>query len=361
MSTDVERPTIIDIRDAHDDLERLDGWVDAGLLTAEQADAIREHERDRLATMPPPALLAPPSDGPDVEPAPPPPQRRISLVAEALGYLGVALVGVAATILLTEIWEQLRYGARLGLVVVLTLVVGGAGAYARRADEPAFQRLASFSWALTIGGIGWLAFLLGGENGIGLGEERLGLAVVGSMAAGAWALYRLEPRWLQHVVTYATTLSFVVVLLLQPEGEIGPFYFGVALTALALVWVLLGAARMLPPDPASQWVGLLGLLIGLNVLSVGQHQNVGLIVALVATAGLLLTGVVAERTLYLGFGAAAVFLFVPQTVFYFFGDTLGAPVVLLIVGVLLLATALGVVRLRGAVEEPRHEGEEVVS
>src|SRR3989304_3770281 len=74
-------------RRASDDLGgRLLRWVDASLITSEQAEAIRAFEE---------------------VPAEP---RRVPLIAEALGYLGAALALAAGAA---------RLGARGGAVVVL--------------------------------------------------------------------------------------------------------------------------------------------------------------------------------------------------------------------------------------------------
>jgi len=75
------------------------------------------------------------------------------------------------------------------------------------------------------------------------------------------------------------------------------------------------------------------------------------------TAGVLLTfSVTLRNTILLGFGAAGIFIFVPQIIFEYFGDTIGVPLALFLTGVVLLGGALLVARLRTeVVSEPRVE------
>ena len=54
-------------------------------------------------------------------------------------------------------------------------------------------------------------------------------------------------------------------------------------------------------------------------------------------------------------GAAGLFISVPRLVFELFADTLGAPVTLLAVGLLLILLAVGLARVRGLAVEVRRE------
>ncbi|MDR9452235.1 MAG: hypothetical protein RI637_13580, partial [Acidimicrobiia bacterium] len=74
-------------------------------------------------------------------------------------------------------------------------------------------------------------------------------------------------------------------------------------------------------------------------------------------AGALLAFSVGLRnTMLLGFGAGGIFIFVPQIIFEYFGDTIGVPLALFLTGVVLLGAALLIARLRTeVVAEPDTE------
>jgi threonine dehydratase len=111
--------------------DRLDAWVDAGLVSPEQAQRIIAFEADgsrhtgwspavesisrRSAAAPlgrhPPGIRHP---------------NRTS-IAEAIGYVGAALALGAISLLLGQLWADLLVGGRLALVGVLTVAVFGAG------------------------------------------------------------------------------------------------------------------------------------------------------------------------------------------------------------------------------------------
>ncbi|HEX9888137.1 MAG TPA: hypothetical protein VGA69_01565, partial [Nitriliruptorales bacterium] len=278
--------------------------------------------------------------------------RRIPLFGEALGYLGGMLVAIAGGLLLAEHWDRLRYGAKLALVALLAVVLFSAGASLRNVLEPAAQRLVGFSWALTVGAVAWLVGLVGGRDGWALEEAPQALLVSAVAAILAAVLWAWHVRWQQHAVTFVAVTAVLVSLLSLPSHPPDPFFYGVAVAALSVVWVLLGEARLLQPPIVARWVGLLGLLAGLRVMPSEGYVGQGLVIGMVAALVLLGLGVLAELPLLLGFGSVGVFLFVPQAVFHFFGDTLGAPVALLLVGLLLIGTALLVVRARpGATRE----------
>ncbi|MGH2579340.1 MAG: DUF2157 domain-containing protein [Actinomycetota bacterium] len=82
-----------------------------------------------------------------------PRQGRISLLTEAVGYVGAILVLAGAGVAIAQRWEDLTDGARLGLVAGLTLFFLGVGYFTRRSTEPAYIRLTSVVWLIGTAGI----------------------------------------------------------------------------------------------------------------------------------------------------------------------------------------------------------------
>jgi hypothetical protein len=307
----------------------LRAWVTAGLIDEDQAKAILSHEAE-------------PSD-----------ERRVPLIAEVLGYLGGSLALIAAFILAGEFWPDLESWARLLLVGAGTAAFLAAGWFIKDTDNEAILRLSSFSWALGTVGVAFFFGLLSNDV-FDAGEETTALAAsVAAMVVG-YILYRLSPRSLQQLLLGGAAVSASLSALAhldQPPEE----FFGLAVWAIAVAWLLLTWGEHLQPRTTGYALGSFGALLGPQVMRFNDSawpMLLGL-----ATAGALLTLSVGLRnTVLLGFGAAGIFIFVPQIIFEYFGDTIGVPLALFLTGIVLLGAALLVARLRTeVVSEPEME------
>jgi hypothetical protein len=94
----------------------LDEWVDAGLITREQADRIEAYQSARRDRRPRVTLA----------PALPASSGR-SLVVEALGYLGGVIMLVGAGLLVGLYWAGIPVALRLVLIAVTATALIGAG------------------------------------------------------------------------------------------------------------------------------------------------------------------------------------------------------------------------------------------
>src|SRR5687768_1081263 len=314
------------------DLERrLSAWVERGLITSDQAQAIRAAEE-----------TGPPGD------------RGPSLAATALGYLGASVALVGGIVAVSREWTELGTAARLAISAGATLVVFAAGLLARRSGHPALRPLDGFLWFLSAAGAAFTAGLVGHDV---LDLEARSFFLMGGLAAAAWALplWRIRPGTLLEmafVAGLATTLESVLEHLPGPPDE----FHGLPTWGLGAVLALLGWGRLLFGTRGTFALAGVLLLLGAQVLSFGWRPA-GLAVG-IATAIVLLAASVPLRSMaHLGFGAAGVLLFLPQIVFEYLGDTLGAPLALLVSGIALLAGAFLAARLTGRVrgEEGRPE------
>lgn len=121
-----------------DDLrEKLEEWTAAGLLSPDQAAAIRAHEGTPVPT-----------------------GGRLSRVGEALRYLGAAFVVSAGAVLLGDFWAALTVMAQVTLIAVIVLVLLGAGAWLRGGSDPAVSRLVGVLWFGSVAGMVVLAHVL---------------------------------------------------------------------------------------------------------------------------------------------------------------------------------------------------------
>ena len=307
------------------DLEqRLARWMAAGLVTAEQADAIRAAERS----------------------APGAGEAGTSMAATALGYLGAAVVLVGGIVAASREWSELATAARLALALGATLLLLVGGLVARRKEHPALRSMDGFLWFLSAGGAAFTAGLVAHEV---LGVETRSTTLFAGAAAAAWGapLWRLRHSAIQEVAVVAGLGVFVEALLAHLPGPPDELH-GLPLWGLGAVWAILAWGRVLSRRASPALAGV-ALLLGAQILSFGW-RGPGLAIG-IGTAGALLGASVALRsTVLLAFGAAGVLVFLPQIVFEYLGDTLGAPLALLVCGTAILGAAFAAARLRRSVD-----------
>lgn len=313
--------------------QRLRAWVDADLISPQQAAAIRGHEQAGTG----------PRERRDVG------GRRATLV-EAIGYLGAALAVVAGGLVIGQYWPQIAPWGRVVLTATLTLAVGAAGAALRGSAQPPVQRLVGLLWFATSVGT---AFVVGvaAEGLAGAADRDQWLAVAVAVLVVSAVLHRLWPRSLQLVALAGGTVGTALAAVAYPHAAVAPLAVGLLVWALGVAWVLLAAGGWLLPATTGQVLGLLGVGAGAQAAATGDHIAAGLLLALVSTALVLWAAAAAGSTLLLGFAVAGVVLFVPQAVFHFFGDSLGAPLALLLTGLLLVAAAVGLALLRREIDD----------
>jgi hypothetical protein len=320
------------------DLERrLERWVRAGIITAEQATAIREAEgapgEARAATAP--------ADG-EARPG----ESTPSLAATALGYLGASVALVGGIVAASREWSRMPTGARLAVAAGAALALLVAGFIARRRRHPALRSLDTFLWFLSAGGAAFTAGLVAHDV---LDLETRSISLASGAAAAAWAapLWRLRRGALQEIAVFAGLAVFLEAVLAHLPGPPDGLH-GLPLWGLAAAWALLGSGRVLPRAGSSSTLAGAGLLLGAQILSFGW-RGAGLCLGITTAVAMLAASVALRSQSLLGFGAAGVLLFLPQIVFEYLGDTLGAPLALLVTGIVLLAGAFLTARLKGGV------------
>ncbi len=307
--------------------EPLDRWVDAGLLTPEQAERIEAFEAERRTGQP----LAT--------------GDRLTSPAEAIGYVGAALALGAVALLLSDLWDELLTGGRLALVTALTVAVFGAGLALRTASSRAMQRLTSVLFTATVAGVGWVAGVLASDV-LTLETERVMLSVGASMFVVALVLYRWRPGALLQLATLGSALLTAGTALGQAELTPDPEWFGLTLGGVGLAWFLLAVGSWLAPRLLAEVTGALAVLLGVQVASFGDARVAALVVGVVIAGGLVALAVQADQLHHLVIGALALFVVTPQLVFEVFGDAIGAPATLLLLGLLLVLLAVGLGRAR---------------
>lgn len=305
------------------DLERrLERWVESGLITSEQAAAILAAERETAA---------------ESEPGP-------SLAATALGYLGASVALVGGVVAASREWSEMATGSRLALAGGATLLLLAAGFFARRRDHPALRSLDGFLWFLSAAGAAFTAGLVGHDV---LEFETRTISLLAGLVAALWGflLWRIRPGPLLGIAMVVGLAVFLEALLAHLPGPPDELH-GLPLWGLGAVLALLGWGRLLFRGPGSFALAGVLLLLGAQILSFGWRPA-GLTLGIGTAAALLAVSVLLRSMAHLGFGAAGVLVFLPQIVFEYLGDTLGAPLALLVSGIAILAGAFLTARLGG--------------
>jgi FtsH-binding integral membrane protein len=266
-------------------------WVRSGLLTPEQADAIRLLEASAV------------------------PKVRLPIVAEVAAYLGSVLALMAGGVVVVQQWDEITVVGRAALGVVIALTGFLAGRWMIRIDEPGSRRLGGFLWTLGVGGVALTCGVVADHLGLDAGEEdgSLLLAIgVPVLAVGvglwrnldrplqllsAWAGVAITlvgigqeigiETWEAGLVTWAAGVSFGVVAL---WGPIRPRTFALVV-ATAVAWfgamVLIDWNERLAP-PLAALTAAAAVAVGIRdellpVLVVGVLGFLSAIQALLST------------------------------------------------------------------------------
>ena len=311
--------------------ERVKNWQEAGLVTADQAEAIRAHEG--LAE-----------------------RRRVS-PREIFLYIGGLFVLMAGAFGLQVLWADLRWLGHVVVIAVATLILWAVGEALRRREGALLKRAAQASWMVAA----WLTAILIGVTltewpGLDLKGGWLPIwAGLGALPLAVIALLLLPG--LPQGLAVGTLAWFVANSVSDMVGET----WGEIRWALYLPWLVVGAVLLAGAEVARRREK--GSLVGLfNLFGAWSCLFWALVISMSPTVGgpslawdvlllieslIFIAWSVARQSRALLF-SGAFWLCVAITLinFEYFKDQLGLPVVLLITGVAFIAIGLGVDRLR---------------
>lgn len=288
-------------------------WVSAGIIDEAQAEAI---------------LAAEPGAGPS----------RSALLAEVLAYLGSALVVAAVAVLVGDRWNEFSSLLQVLLVAAATAAGLGAGALARGRPGDAFARVTSVLWLASLGGVAGLCALVLGERNLDVpGDVAALVTVVVTLAVGV-ALYALHRGALQLVPVVGLSAA-VAPLALQLTGtEYQPAY-GTLVLAAGAAWLAQSFRPVLRPGPVGFVAGGVVAYTGCMIVA-DEWVTFGLALAVVGALGLVLVSLRTRELVHLFVGAVGLFITLPRFAVEVFGESVGAPLALLAVGVVVIAVAV---------------------
>jgi uncharacterized membrane protein len=312
------------IRAFMDELDQmLQRWEASGIITAAQAEEIRRHETSVR------------------------PKQRIPLIAEALGYLGTALVLSAVIALAAQLWSELHVAVRITILLAVTALLIFAGWSIRNSVEPAFRRLASFLWLAAVAGAGYLADVVATdaldiETGFPI---TIGLTMT-ALAAALWSLRTTAPQ----LIGVFAGLSFLIAGISDVLG--GDDAFGILLWGVGVVALISARANFISPERTAYSLSSIAVLVGAQWAAFELFITTnrwGLALGLASALALQGLSVAWHNLVLLAFGSAGVLLFMPQIIDEYFGEAIGGTTALLVSGVALIVVALVTVRLRDRV------------
>jgi hypothetical protein len=310
-------------------LSHVRTWEELGLISPEQERAIIEFEGRRPET-----------------------RRGVPPITEVIGYLGAALAIAAGVVLIGPRWDEIDHLWRVlgaGGIAAATFV---AGWLLRRNDEPAIGRLAAVLWTLSAGAIAATMALLAFDVPADHEPAMWGGFAVGlTVAAYAFVLNLLRPSVPLALVVYGGVLGTIggaggwAVEAGWTWFDEHPWWFGVAMLAVSVLWIAAGRLGALRPAGAVMGIGVAGAIWAPQFVVAGW-TGFGLVLGVAVAVAMLVTSVAWHRTEMLVLGALGLFGYLVGAIVYFLKDTVGLPVALLLCGLVLLGVAIATARLR---------------
>jgi hypothetical protein len=270
---------------------------------------------------------------------------RISLLTEAVAYIGAVLLLAGGIAAVGRRWDELGGWGRVGILSGAGVLFLAAGILVRRASEPALQRLAGVMWFLSVacagGAVGFAMYDVYGSTGaVTVLAVGLGATVY---AAALWLVRR---RAAQNAALFGGLVIAICGTIATGAGGSGPvpaLAYALPLWGFGLGWSWLGWHRYVEPIWVTMPCGVILALVAPG-LAAGEH---GWLYAIgIATAAAAMAASVPLRnTPLLALGTLAMFGYLTPAAIRYFRQSLGVPAVLAVTGALILGLAVVSARL----------------
>ena len=270
--------------------------------------------------------------------------RRISLLTEAVGYIGAVLVFAGAIAAVGQQWHHISDWGRVGVLAAIAAVFLLAGFLVRGIREPAIQRLADVMWFLSVAGAAGAAGFAAQASGISAAVTALAVGACITMYSAA--LWLARPHALENFALFTGLIVTTCSVIFTIDNSPPALPFALALWGLGILWIGLGWRRYAEP----LWVTVpSGVILALFAPSIAAGQYGWLYAVGIVTAAAAMTASVRLRnTPLLALGSLAMFGYVTSVVVQYFRESIGVPGALAITGVLILGLAVVTARLMRA-------------
>ena len=276
--------------------------------------------------------------------------RRISLLTEAVAYVGAILILAGSIAAVSQRWHNITAWGRVGILAGAAVLFLLTGIIVRRVHEPAIQRLVDVVWFLSVAGlagaIGFAAYDVYGNT-----AQVTALAVGIGITVYAGALWLVRQHALQNLALFTGLIVTICAAIVTIDNSPPSLAFALALWGFGLAWVGLGWRRYVEPLWVTVPSGVLLALIapGLAAGEYGWIYAIGIATAAAAMAA----SVPLRNTPLLALGTLAMFGYVTGVVVRYFHQSLGVPGALAVTGVLILGLAAVTARLIRATRPPK--------
>lgn len=264
-------------------------------------------------------------------------------MAEALGYVGAALVLAAVGLIGGQAWVDLSTSVHVLVFALAAGVMFGLGTAAAARGTDAGRRLQAITWTLCVGAT--VAAIASGVVGWTT-DVKAYVVLLGAFAPGtllAGLLWQRLDTMLLHIATFAgaavTGAALVDLVDLFHDQDVP-----IGILAVCAAWFVLGYTGRVRPR-------LLGLglpsLVGVIAVMSTTQVRWGTALSLIVAFGVVAFATYDRNLVLLAVGALGVLMSVPAAVSRVWEGPVGAGMGLLIAGTVLIGAAVVVVMHRG--------------
>lgn len=276
--------------------------------------------------------------------------RRISLLTEALAYVGAILILAGGIAAVSQRWHAMTGWGRVSVLAGAAAVFLLAGIVVRRVREPAVKRLVDVVWFLSVacaaGAVGFAA-----HDVYGITAPVTALAVGAGITGYSVVLWLVRQRALENLAVFTGLVVLICGVIFTVDDSPPSLPFAVALWVFGVAWAGLGWQRYIQPLWVTVPCGVLLALVAPS-LAAGDYGWVYAI-GIATAAGAIAASVPLRNTPLLALGSLAMFGYVTSVVVRYFRESLGVPGALASTGVLILGLAIVTARLMRATRSPR--------
>ena len=284
--------------------------------------------------------------------AEPPARRRISLLTEAVAYVGAILLLAGGIAAIGQQWNSIGHWGQVGVFAGAAAFFLLIGVLVHQVSEPAIQRMVGVVWFLSVAGVA-------GAVGVAAHDVYRNRSAVTVLAVGiavtlyAAVLWLIRRRALQNAALFAGLVITIcgIIVTATGRGSAPPLAFAFALWGFGLAWAAAGWQRYVEPIWVTIPSGVILALVAPS-LAAGEYGWVYAI-AIATAAAAMAASVPLRNTPLLALGTLAMFGYVTAVVVQYFHQTLGIPAALAVTGVLILGLAVVSARLMRVTHPPK--------
>jgi hypothetical protein len=201
--------------------------------------------------------------------------RRISLLTEAVAYIGAILLLAGGIAAISQRWNSLGDWGQVGVLAGAAAFFLLVGILVRRVREPAIQRLVGVVWFLSAACVGGAAGSAAHNISATTGAATvLAVGVAGTVYSAA--LWLIRRRALQNAALFTglvITICGIIATFASGSGQAHLLGFSLALWGFGVAWAWLGWRRYVEPIWVTMPCGAI-LALYAPILTVGSRLGV---------------------------------------------------------------------------------------